>query len=111
MDAECGARAAPVTAQAAFAELLEKGKEAWRRERHLPALMPCWPEEISDASPGGARRIVGKLERALRAERRRGRAGHWTYDLNRHISLAIALKAETARLAELLNARGRSPVR
>ncbi len=31
-------------------------------------------------------------------ERRLGRAGHWTYDLNRHMALAQAWKAETEAL-------------
>jgi hypothetical protein len=35
----------------------------------------------------------------LRVERARGRAGHWTYDLNRHIGLLQAMKAEQERLA------------
>ena len=32
--------------------------------------------------------------RSLRDERRRGQAGHWSYDLNRHIALAQAYAAE-----------------
>jgi hypothetical protein len=39
------------------------------------------------------------LSRALRAARRRGRAGHWTYDLNRHIGLVQAFRAERAALS------------
>jgi hypothetical protein len=45
--------------------------------------------------------IVARLARALRAERQRGRAGHWSYDLNRHIALAQALDAERRRLEGL----------
>ena len=41
------------------------------------------------------------LGKALRAERRLGKAGHWTYDLNRHMSLVVALKAEIAAQEEL----------
>ena len=33
----------------------------------------------------------------------RARRGHWSYDLNRHISLLVAHRAETARLHRLLN--------
>ena len=35
-----------------------------------------------------------RLARALRSERSRGRGGHWTYDLNRHIALSQAYAAE-----------------
>ena len=41
-------------------------------------------------------KIVGKLERALRAERRQGLAGHWSYDLARHTRLLWAYRAEAA---------------
>jgi hypothetical protein len=34
--------------------------------------------------------------------RERARRGHWSYDLNRHISLFVAHRAETARLNRLL---------
>lgn len=41
-----------------------------------------------------------RLRAALRRERARGRAGHWTYDLARHLSLAHQLKeAERASRA------------
>ena len=46
------------------------------------------------------RAILTRLARALRAERNRGRAGHWTYDLNRHIALKQAYAAERALMAK-----------
>jgi hypothetical protein len=42
--------------------------------------------------------VLGKLRRALRAERRRATSGHWSYDLHRHLALVSAYKAELARL-------------
>ncbi|MEI2384614.1 hypothetical protein [Breoghania sp. JC706] len=53
-----------------------------------------------ETSEGGAsqRLVVARLARALRGERRRGLAGHWTYDLNRHIALLQAYRAERALL-------------
>ncbi|MCB1495182.1 MAG: hypothetical protein KDJ86_05300 [Bauldia sp.] len=81
------------------------GVEAYDRERHLPRLAPVTPNQLADRSPEGQRRIVARLARALRAERNRGRAGHWTYDLNRHIGLRQALAAERRRLADLLAVR------
>lgn len=37
-------------------------------------------------------RRIRHLRAALRRERMRGRAGHWTYDLTRHLSLARQLR-------------------
>ncbi len=39
------------------------------------------------------RRAVARIARALREERRRGKSGHWSYDLNRHIALAQAFSS------------------
>jgi hypothetical protein len=47
-------------------------------------------------SPAGRAHVVPTLERALRAERRRGLAGHWTYNLARHVQLLRAYRAEMA---------------
>jgi hypothetical protein len=47
-------------------------------------------------SPAGRAHVIAALERALRAERRRGLAGHWTYNLARHMQLLRAYRAETA---------------
>jgi hypothetical protein len=73
---------------------VETGAEDYRRERHLPRLLPLMPAEVADTSTAMRRTIVARLARALRAERARGRAGHWTYDLNRHIALSQAYTAE-----------------
>ncbi|MCB1489479.1 MAG: hypothetical protein KDJ88_18725 [Bauldia sp.] len=78
--------------------------EAYQRERHLPRLAPVTARQLADDAPETQRYIVARLVRALRAERSRGRAGHWTYDLNRHIALKQALAAERRRLADLLKA-------
>lgn len=71
------------------------------RLQQLPKLIGLWPSELTDASVKGAEKVVALLRKALRAERARGRAGHWTYDLNRHIALAESLKAEEVRLRGL----------
>jgi len=75
------------------------------RTRRLSRLVPLWPREIEAADAASAERLVAALERALRGERRRGRAGHWTYDINRHVALSRALRDERARLAALRRAR------
>jgi hypothetical protein len=56
-------------------------------------------ETVFSETPEAARAVLCEIERALRAERARG--GHWTYDLNRHIALLVAHRAEKARLARL----------
>ena len=75
--------------------------EPYDRLRHLPRVLPVGPAELADQSIAARRRIVARLARALRAERNRGRAGHWTYDLNRHVALAQAYAAERRHLAEM----------
>jgi hypothetical protein len=87
-------------ARASFAAVAAAGAETYVRERHLPRVLPVGPAEIADDSVAGRRRIVARLARALRAERTRGRGGHWTYDLNRHIALHQAYLAERRRLAD-----------
>ncbi len=70
----------------------------YRRSIDLPKLVALWPTEVADTSRTGRLRLVAKLRCALRAERRRGIAGHWTYDLARHHQLLAAYRAETAAL-------------
>ena len=72
------------------------------RVRDLQRLLPMWPTEIADESAEARRRLMTKLRRALREERRRGLAGHWAYDLARHAALFRAYQTELA--AERLQA-------
>ena len=62
----------------------------------LARVLPLWPHELEDDSHAGRLRIIGKLRRALRAERRRGIAGHWTYDLARHAEILRIYRIELA---------------
>src|SRR5262245_25596476 len=64
----------------------------------LGRLLPLWPHELEDQSVPARLRIIVRLRKALRAERRRGLAGHWTYDLARHIELLRLYRAELATL-------------
>jgi hypothetical protein len=78
------------------------GASLYVRERDLPGLVRLNPFMCSASdSLGNAEAIIARLECALRAERKRARAGHWTYDLNRHIALRQALLAESERLSAL----------
>lgn len=69
-------------------------RTAARRLRTLARLIGTEPGYGEEAQ----RILVARLARALRGERRRGRAGHWTYDINRHIALMQAYRAERARV-------------
>lgn len=76
----------------------QPGGADYVRRRDLTRLLALWPKEVDDESRQGGLRIVQRLRSALRAERKRCRAGHWSYDLNRHLSLLHAYKAEIAAL-------------
>ena len=69
-----------------YANLAIAGANHYHRLRHLPALLALWPIELEDMSATGTKHIVDQLKIALFAERRRGRARHWCYDLNRHLA-------------------------
>jgi hypothetical protein len=87
-------------ARNSFRALAKAGADAYHRERYLPRLVPIEASRLADPSIELQRCIVATLARALRAERNRGRAGHWTYDLNRHIGLRQAYLAERRLLDE-----------
>jgi hypothetical protein len=57
-------------------------------------VLALWPHEIEDESLSGSQKILARLRQALRAERRRGLSGHWTYDLARHVELLRVYRAE-----------------
>ena len=64
------------------------------RRTTIAKVLAVWPHEIEDETLAGRERLLTRLRSALRAERRRGISGHWTYDLNRHIGLRQAYIAE-----------------
>ena len=93
-------RRGKVSAVASWSRAASKRQaDAYDRGRDLPRLIPLWPAEVDDESTANCRLIIQRLRAALRAERRRGRSGHWSYDLNRHIDLTRAYRAELERLA------------
>jgi len=87
------------SARPAVEAALTENLATYDRRRALARFHRLSPEIISSETPAAARLVVCEIERALRAER--ARRGHWTYDLNRHIALLVAHRAETARLARL----------
>jgi hypothetical protein len=88
----CGA------AKRIFGPMAEAGATVYSRSRDLSRLIALWPDELKDQSVEGSMRILAKLRRALRAERRRAISGHWSYDLNRHLGLLSAYRGELASL-------------
>lgn len=82
-----------------------------RRRDELARLLPVWPSEAADLSLAGRRHIIRIVERALRAERRRGRAGHWAYNLSRHAALLATWKSECAALVEFETALQELPTK
>ena len=83
------------SAARAFDAVVTGGSWTYDRTIHLPRVLPG---ALVGDSMKEQRRVLARLARALRSERNRGRAGHWTYDLNRHIALAQAWQAERRRL-------------
>src|SRR5262245_47629625 len=82
-------------------DLAPTEEEIRRHRAELARLLPLWPHELTDTSPAGTAHILAVLERALRAERRRGLAGHWTYNLSRHAQLLRAYQSfEDGRAVE-----------
>jgi len=81
------------------------------RARDLPRLVPLWPSEITDMTPEKHHRLIQRLRRALRDERRRGLAGSWTYDLARHARLYRALQAELAAVPPPLSSWAATTIR
>jgi len=73
--------------------------------RDLPKLLPLWPHEIEISSISEHARLLARMRRALRAERQRGIAGHWAYDLARHAQLLRAYRAETADYMQRIGER------
>ena len=88
--------------------VVKRGGEAYERHGMLPRLLPIDPTDLETATPALTRRICLLLARALRAERTRGRAGHWSYDLNRHLGLLQAYRAERAALTRETDAARRA---
>ena len=75
-------------AHATAKAIVESGAAHYRRAQILPRLLPA------RQPPASTDQIVLDLQNELR--KARARAGHWSYDLNHHISLLQAIRAELA---------------
>jgi hypothetical protein len=76
-------------------------RPAYDRRAAVARVLALWPRELADEGPAARRRILARLRRALRAERRRGLSGHWTYDLARHVELLRVYREELTAVASL----------
>lgn len=77
-----------------------------RRAYDLSLCALFWPWKIADTSIVGRDNIIRRLEAACRNDRRRGIAGHWTYDLARHDMLRLFVKVERAERAAVIKSMG-----
>jgi Family of unknown function (DUF6477) len=87
------ARDLSIRASRSFKNLINTGAHHYERSRILPSLLPLSSHDIQ-METWTDQRIIRALERALRRERYQGCIHHWSYDINRHIGLLQALKAE-----------------
>jgi hypothetical protein len=78
---------------------------AFRRSAGLGQLLGLPGIELEDYSLQGRLSVIAKLKAARRAEIARGRSGSWLYDLNRHLNLCGALRAEYDALGDFLMER------
>jgi len=86
--------------------LIDKGAGRYDPDHHLDRLLGghgIWSPAANDPA-----QTIARLKRALRSQRQLGRAGHWSYDLNRHFGLLQALKAERARARALAGAESQT---
>ncbi len=95
-DARPSPAAAPGPEPATSGPAPAPGPARYVRHRDLPRLVALWPWELETPDRAARQRLLARLRRALREERRRGRAGHWAYDLGRHARLLAAYRAEVA---------------
>lgn len=80
--------------------LIEHGVNNYDRLKHLPRLLPNIPFPIRTDNRTETLQIVRCLAEAMQLEKDLGRAGHHRYDLNRHIGLRQALRAELRQLRQ-----------
>jgi hypothetical protein len=85
------------------------GCRCYERRRDLPRLLPLWPHEVHPPDLAAHASLLARMRRALRLERQRGLAGHWTYDLARHALLLQAYRAETAEYVRKARAASQRP--
>jgi len=94
-------RGKPLRFETSYSTLVAAGGVKYQRRLHLQQLLPVTLPKIDDQSSQNCRWIISRLATALRQERNRGRCGHWTYSLNRHVALLQAYRGERLLLENL----------
>jgi hypothetical protein len=84
---------------------IEREAKLYVRGRDLHKIIAVWPKELNDVSIAGTRHIVKRLHEVLSAHYALALRKHYSYDVNRHVALAVALNAEKAILAHLIEER------
>jgi hypothetical protein len=95
-----------ITAWRSVDATIEAGVRCYQRQQHLPPLLKLWPHDLTGAEPGLTAAILDQLRKALQQQRRRARQyAKWQassgyraypcYDVNRHIALLQAWRAES----------------
>jgi hypothetical protein len=79
------------------------------RERDLPKLLSIPHQVMTDLTIAGQRKLVARLLRLTRHSARPGKAGHWSYDTDRHVEM-LGMDTERAALAARLAATCRQNV-
>ncbi len=85
-------------AETTIDHVLARGTQAYCRGDHLNGLIGVKPEDLFDRRECTTLVLIARLEAALRSERARARAGHWSYSFTKHMGLIRALRAEQATL-------------
>jgi hypothetical protein len=83
---------------------LAAGEAHYDRQRMLAMLLRMWPGETIGEEPAKTKSILARLRLALRRERALARTNPLRYDINRHIALIQAWRAESATLRRLAKA-------
>ena len=78
--------------------MVDADASRYDRARDLLKAIALFPEQLADTSREGTKYILAKLLNQARALRDLGLRSHWTYDLNVHIAVLAAIKAEQKNL-------------
>jgi len=78
---------------------IEAGVKRYARIQHLPPLLRLWPVDLQGEEPAMTAGILDRLRKALQLQRRKARQAGLSrkqtgYDVNRHIALLQAWRAE-----------------
>ena len=78
---------------------IEAGVKRYVRIQHLPPLLRIWPTDLQGDEPAMTAKVLERLRKALQQQRRKAHQSgldrnQTHYDVNRHIALLQAWRAE-----------------